>query len=339
MKETEPHILSRLHEFRAEALDILRDGLRQYGHFPVLEYYPDYERRKHKGWHFTYASPFLHANVMYALLNAGYGGKDPLLQTAAVFLRRTKEPGDLWRFWDVDDSEHPIPCGVDDTALCSLVLTKLGDWLRNRPILTRNIRPDGSILTWIKPGPALLFTAPAAYFNLKRKDKKIVDALTFDMFDYGDAEPATAANVLAYLGDTVHTKNMAAYIGATWLPKTAEHYQFYDHPVAVAYQCARAFREGVVSLAALKMPILAYVAQEARNFVFTERLMAYLALAYYSGEERLKDELKNEILAELSAGKAFDEPYAYVTSKDRVYYGGGPCWTAALFLEASKEWE
>jgi hypothetical protein len=310
-----------------------------YKHFAIFEYYPSFETKKDKGWHYTFSSPFLHANVMYALLNGNFDLLDEILHKSVDFLLDFKEPGDLWRFWKVKEAEHPVFCGADDTAICSIVLEKLDHKLNNRKILYSIIRKDGAVLTWIKPDLRLLLLNPVAYFWLKYFDRLAMPQIDYwGWISFDDAEPSITANAVAYLGENEKTIPAINYLIRAWRNDRAENFMYYEKKIIFAYHIARAYKEGCKSLGVLKESIVSYIESESGNFVFAELLMAYLSLSYFEEVSPLILNLKSRIIAEIELRDAFADNYPYITAKNRVYYGGAGALTAAWFIEASADW-
>lgn len=328
-----------IQEAQKKARQFLIDHYQQYHHFAIFEYYPSFEGKKDHGWHYTFRSPFLHANVMYALWNADPHSFKELLEKGAQFLMEFKEPGDLWRFWKVDEAQHPVFCGVDDTAISSLVLRKLNYPLNNVAILQSRIREDGAVLTWIKADLKLFFLHPVAFCCLKYYDRLAMPQIDYwGWISFEDAEPAIVATAMAYLGENKKTMPVVQYLLDAWNHDKAEHYMYYEKRIVLAYHLARAYKEGCKSLGVLNPSICAYLSQELDNFVFAELLIAYLSVHYFEGDAALLQELQARITAEIKRRDAFMDHYPYITAKNRVYYGGAGALTAAWFIEASATW-
>jgi hypothetical protein len=310
----------------------------EYGHFPIFEHYPNFKEKTNKGWHYTYRSPFLHANVLYSLLNTGMNKSDLIIEKAAKFLMEFREPGNLWRFWANGDAEYPVECGTEDTAICSLVLQKLGFKIRNRNILLSCINEDGSILTWINASYKFLLTRPLSFIWLlayKKYSKKTVEA---DMLSYTDAEPVITATVVSYLGEYKPTLKVITYLIEKWHSFSVHDQQFYNKKIIFAFHVARAYKQGCRGLVVLQKEIDDYIAENLESFEFAEVLLAYLSINYLGGDELLLKNIRFKIINEINVREAYTDNYAYITSKNRVYFGGGSCLTAAWFLEVTKDW-
>lgn len=318
---------------KERAIDYITQTSIEYGHFPIFEYYPSFEEKKHLGWHYTYPSPFLHANVMYALLNSGMGEKHELIQSNVKFLLDFKEYGDIWRFWKIDEAEHPVFCGVDDTAICSIVLEKLQYSLSNRKLLHSHILDNGSIRTWITAKEYLLKSNPLVFLLLKFRDKPVQDTMSRGWIEYLDAEPSLTANVLMFLGENERTSIVLNYLIDAWKNETPEHYMFYEKRIIFAYHLSRAYKEGVRTLGEIKDSVFDFISNSYHNFKFAELLMAFITLEYFKIERDLKVIIAKKIVEKIDSSEIYLKPYPYITAKNRVYYGGAGVLTAAWFVE------
>ncbi len=323
---------------RKEALQLIRSSLTEAGEIPTLEYFPHFEPKKHKGWHYTFPSPFIHANVMYSLLNSNHTEAVNFAKEMVPFLIQTKEPGDIWRFWKMDNCENPVPPDIDDTSICSFVLNKLGYPLNNKKLLQRNITSDGKFLTWIFPDTKMLFSNLKLYFRLHGEKKTIQPTLTSGMLHHHDSEIGVTANALMYLGENDTTMPAIQRCISDW-NNNADAFNFYGEKIVVAYHIARAFKENVSAFRQLSESIENMIEKEAEGYVFAEQLLAYLTLSFFNKKGFLTDYLKTRILNHCMLHSDIFENYAYFTSKDRVFFAGSPALTASWFLEAAKDWQ
>lgn len=326
-------------EIRKKALSYLETIHIEYGHFPLFDFYPEYAPKKEWGWHYMYKSPFVHASVLDALLNAGMDPNSTLIQNAAKVLLDFREPGDLWRYWDVYEAEHPTFSDVDETAISSFTLQKLGYSFKNKKIIYSRIQKSGEVHTWIYSDKKLFFTNPYIYFWLKHRNKRVLPILhQWKWIALDDHEPCIAANVIAYLGDNEKTSKLSTYIINGWMHDKRENYQHYDRKIILAYHIARAIKEGASSLLVLKSSVLEFIQSDLSDFSFPELLMAYLTVYYLDNTNPLIYLLKNDILNQLKDNEKFKQPYGYTTEKKKEYFGGSGALTAAWLLEATKDW-
>jgi len=324
---------NKIEEAKLTAENYLRKELRTFGHFPIFENYPEFSEKKHLGWHYRYPSPYLHANVMYSLLNCGFSEKDDLLVLGKQFLLNTKEVGNIWRFWKTEDADHAVFCGTDDTAIASLVLSKLDVNCNNRKILESCIKNDGTIRTWIISRPNMLLINLRSYLWLRRVDRPVNHTIKLGFLKKDDVDTNITLNTLTYLGETERTESTVKYIIDVWLNRTTSHFLYYINKPIFVYHIARAFKEGVLSFRVLKEPILKYIKDEYNNFHFVELMMAFLAIKYMSINDSVCNEIKKKVIDQINEKKLFLEPFPIITGVHRRYFGGGGCLTAAWFIE------
>ncbi|MES2690355.1 MAG: cytochrome P450, partial [Bacteroidota bacterium] len=316
-----------------KAAEVIRQSMLKYNEFPSFELYPKLDAGQ---WHYTYPSPFIHANVLYSLLHSTLKTDTDLIKKATDFLLHTKELADTWRFWKIDNCRNPVPPDVDDIAVCSFVLQQCGIESSNKPLLYNNIKPGGEILTWIKPSFSLLVSDYALALKLYKQRKAIEPTIKGQMLSYSDSELGVMTNVLMYLGENERTAKTIEHCINTWRNRS-DHYFFYDKDIVIAYHIARAYRHGVTGFAVLADEMEAFIEKGLNEYSFAELNLAYLTLAYFNKTNKL-DDLKERIIV-MTDQENFDfEQYPYFTSKDRNFYGGSSGLTAAWFLEVVNCW-
>ncbi len=331
--------VKKVSNYREKAVDLLEAQLKEYNHFPTFEFYPDFESKKHKGWHYTYPSPFIHANVICSLLNTENEQLISLAKKGKPFLLETKESGDLWRFWKTDNCQHPVPFDIDDTAVCSFALEKMGHAVKNKKRLLRNIKDDGTILTWFKSHFKLSdFCSPKSIYKAFYEKKAIRYTYEAKMFDWQDSEAGVASSALMYLNNIPLEKSVEKCI-SLWRNNDSKH-NFYDKKIVVAYHIARAYKEGIQSFDVLRAEMEAYIQNNLDYFEFAELLFACLTLKYLKLEEDTYKKTYIKII-NYALGNPDDlfSYYPYFTSKDHVFYAGSRCLTAAMFLEVTKDYD
>lgn len=325
-----------INEIRQKAFNVIKDDISQYGHFSSKEFYPNFEPKKDKGWHYTYPSPFIHSNVMYSLVQSGQ--KD-LAEMGIAFLKNVAIQELLWSFWDVYNCQHPVPPDVDDTAIVSLVLSKLDYEINNKDLLLNNIDNNGNIGTWIKNSYKLLWKHPKLFFQLMKNEKKVSETQELGMFNWEDNEVGVAANVLMYLGEGNETEKAIKKCIDNW--RNNKTGQYYDKKIIEAYHLARAYNEGIKSFEIIKNEIKEYVEQEIDSFEFAELLLSALILSYFDEGEsilgiNIRKRIINAIISEDLENLFYH--YPYFTSKDRIFFAGSSSLTAAWFLEVVSYW-
>lgn len=325
---------SGISERRAAAFQLIRDEVAHHGHVPTYQNFPDFPPKKDKGWHYTYPSPFVHANVLNSLLNSGDAEAIRFAQEQSNFLLDMMEAGGIWRFWPLDNCENPVPPDVDDTAICSLVLKKLGHSVSNEEILRSRISPDGRLLTWVMPDKELFWKSPSLFWKLWRERKQVLPTLASGMLHPDDAEVGVTANVLLYLGEDSETKSLIEKCIHDWRNGT-DAFNFYENGIVVVYHIARAYHEGISGVGVLKDDIVQLIEKEAPQQSFPELLLSALSLRYLGETGALTDYVTARIINQCITEKEIFVNHPYFTSKDRVFFAGSPCLTAAWFLEAT----
>lgn len=328
-----------LQEHREKAFKHLVREHQKYGHFPTLDIYPNYAPKKDRGWHYLYRSPFVHMSVLDSLLNAGFKQDDEIIKNAAAVLLQFKEPGDLWRYWNVNEAEFPTFSDVDQTSISSFALNKLGYTFNNKKILYSRIAATGEIHTWINADWKLFKMNPYLYFWLSYHNRKVQPILhQWKWITLQDHEPCIVANVVAYLGSNSKTKKSIEYVIDGWINDKKINYQHYDNKIILAFHIARAFKEGITEFEQIKESILDYIQSESSTFTFPELLLAYLCHTYFQSERNDKLQLKNMLLDKINEGTPYFEHFPYTTEKKKEYYGGSNSLTCAWFLEVTHDW-
>ncbi len=320
---------------RKKAIEIIEKGMNENFEFPTFEFYPNHQEPP-QDWHITYPSPFVHSNILYSLMNSNSVSEN-LIQNGIRFIQNTKEKGDVFRFWKLENALNKVPPDSDDTALCSLILEKKGIPLNNKKILLNNIKKGGRFLTWIFPNWNLLTTNPSLYFRLLTEKKAIQNTIQSGLLHLSDSEIGVAINALMYLGENKHTQKAIAHCLATWEKENDAHH-FYERKIVIAYHFARAYKEGITSFKKVSKSIEELLLKEKDSYCFAELVLAFLCLDYFNSNEILKNEIKDQIIKKCNSDAPLFEHYPYFTSKDRNYCAGSYCLTASWFLEASENW-
>ena len=321
---------------RQAALQLIRAEAGAFGHVPTYQNFPHFEPKKDKGWHYTFPSPFVHANVLYSLLNSRDDKAMVLARDLSGFLVDGMEKGGIWRFWPLDNCENPVPPDVDDTAICSFVLRKLGSPVDNEEILRSRITPDGRLLTWIMPDGRLFWKSPLLLWRLWREKQQVLPTLASGMLHPDDAEVGVTANVLMYLGEGQETEPVVQRCISDWRSGT-DAFNFYENGIVVAYHLARALHEGISGFGILKDDLVQLIEKESPQQSLPELLLSALSLRYLGETGSLTDYVTARIINHCITEKEIFVNHPYFTSKDRVFFAGSPCLTAAWFLEATAE--
>lgn len=320
---------------REKAISILEKEMNANFEFPTYECYPN-QPEPLKDWHTTYPSPFVHANILYSLINSGIANNE-LFNKGINFLLKTVEKGGVFRFWKLENSLNKVPADIDDTAVCSLILVKAGHQLNNKKTLLNNIKKDGRLLTWITPSWDLLVSNPILCFRFLLEKKEIANTLKSGMLHPDDYEIGVSANALMYLGENKQTEKVIAHCIATWEEDNDTNH-FYESKIVIAYHLARAYNEGITAFKSISTSIHKLIQLNKNAYCLTELLLSYLCLQYFDYNDALKKEIKELIIKACHTDNNIFEHFPYFTSKDRNYYAGSYCLTASWFLEATKDW-
>lgn len=320
---------------RKKAISIIEKGMNENFEFPTFEFYPNHDKST-QDWHTTYPSPFIHSNILYSLINSEAINEN-LIQNGVRFLLNAKEKGDVFRFWKLENSLNKVPPDIDDTAICSFVLEKMGHQINNKKTLLKNIKKDGRILTWILPSWNLFLTNPLLCIKLLSEKKAVFNTVKSGMLHPSDNEIGVSANALMYLGENKKTQKAIDHCILTW-EKDNDSHHFYESKIVVAYHFARAYKEGITSFKNTSNSIEKLILKEKNSYCFAELLLSFLCLDYFNCNDLLKNEIKEQIIKKCNSDYTIFENYPYFTSKDRNYYAGSYCLTASWFLEASKYW-
>ncbi|MCF8253157.1 MAG: cytochrome P450 [Bacteroidia bacterium] len=325
--------LDNLNSLRQNAFNLLETTLKEKAHFPTYENYPNLDKNT---WHYTFPSPFIHANVLYSLVKSKETKAISLVQTGKEFLVRTKEKNDIWRFWKLDNCRNPVPPDLDDTAICSFILRYLKEPVDNTDLFLENIQENGSLKTWLMPSPKMLFKNPSLAFELFKQKSLIKPTLQAKMLHELDGELGVMANAMMYLGQSVQTEPLINYCITNWQTRN-DNKHFYDNDLVVAYHISRAYQEGVKKFAVLRESVLNCIPSITDQTKTPEILLSFLIANYFEDPDFCK-RIKSVLLDRINLNKLQFENFRYFTSKDRNFYGGSECLTAAWFLEVTENW-
>jgi hypothetical protein len=297
-----------------------------------LEYYPSFPEKSEKGWHFTYPSPFIHVNVIFSLMKSSNADAKQLVATMTPFLLQSMEKGNVWRFWSLKNCEHPVPPDIDDTALCSLVLKKMGFSVDNKWLFLVCLDSNARVLTWIKAKPKLFSLKPSLFYQLKRNEKKVRKTKQAGMFDWKDSELSVSINALMYLQKIGGIQDCIQRFIGDWKTNSSIG-QYYQNEILLFYHIARAFREGLSELIELKNEILCKVKNSYHQYSFPELLLASITICYFSGDKLLLEFINEKVEQNIVSTKHNWEIYPYFSSKDGVFYAGSPILTSSWLIE------
>lgn len=302
------------------------------GEFKSLESYPQEHPFGHKGWFYTDPSPFIHANILCALQEIDHQLAQIIIKKGCQFIQQQQEGRGFWRFWRHGGKTHNVPIDLDDTALCSYILTKNHIQVTNKNHIISNQDQTGYFYTWVLPRRPLL-KYPALYYFLYKDVKNLQLILASPMLAVADQEPAVAANVILYLGDTSATKACIQQILQQLEHPSEAPLQYYDDPLVIFYHVSRAYYNGVKGFAPAITLFKNYLqTMSAPENPLKQAILAITLLNFKLYKEPdLHINIKN--IAEIAQRQQW-ESYIYFVSKDRNFRAGSPELTAALCAEA-----
>jgi cytochrome P450 len=337
LRVDEPGI-KNLSEVKQEAIELLKASQLYSGEFPTYEYYPKTEELEEKGWHITAPSPFVHANVIFSLMNLKHGGLESVIEKGIEFIQSEKEYGNVWRFWKLGTANNNVPPDIDDTAICSVVLERLGIHLDNKKLLEGNIEANGVLKTWIYPKLSDFFKRPRLSYKWWREKQYYQPTVDANLLNLNDFELGVMANTLLCLGENSITKPSVGFCIDLWKDnKDTNH--FYNNDLVISFHIARAYKGGIDSFKKLSTDILERIEIRFNTLSFPELLLAGLCIKYFklttNMESRIADRVKSRVIEEDFVFPHFE----YFTSKDRNYVAGSPILVCCWFLELAEEWD
>ncbi|HWB63052.1 MAG TPA: hypothetical protein VG603_06040 [Chitinophagales bacterium] len=281
-------------------------------------------------------SPFIAANILFSLMQAKSPATNDAVKKGCEFLLSRMESGGYWRFWPYKSRQHPVPLDLDDTGVCSYVLTANGNTLTNKKALLNNCDNAGYFYTWLIPTWRNLLLHPLTSTGFARACLQALPTRMLEHYTYTDQEPAVAANALLYLRE-----NKATQKAINTLVKVVEKgnfgMQFYHDEIMVYYHIARAYESGINGLAPLRDIICGHIEQRFEKNIESAdellRAMAAIALLCYDSNKGLAGRLIDSV-----GQSAYPDNWKilpYFSSKNRNFLAGSPQFTAAVFLEAS----
>ena len=314
------------------AIDYLLKRQSPNGEFKSLECYP--LMGDPIVWKYAKPSPFVHANILYGLLHSNDNRANVILEKGADFLLSRMEYNGFWRFWQIEQGINNVPLDLDDSSISSFVLQKLGKAsLSNRKLISSNTHRNGYFKTWLSPS-----IWNFKMWNALRKEQAyFLPTIIGGMLEMDDDEPGVAANVVLYLGQSKKTSNCISMI-IEEITNGGFKQQFYDNKWCVYYHISRAFYHGISAFHQLKAQFENEIkeASISASNTFDSLLMLNIAVNMKMDAEVLEPLLEKLLFNDEILNSAW-EPYRYFTSKNRMFYGGAPELTAALFIESSSK--
>ena len=175
--------------------------------------------------------PFVSAFCVLALECCEEARAQAMCAATKAYLVNTIEYPGMWRYY------RHLPQDLDSTTLCSLVIGT-HPWIllgRNIPQILANRDEEGRFMTWV----------------LEDDEPDVVSRFRLE------ADPVVNANVIAYLGDCLETRDAQRWLEALIADdKLKGSSKWYPDEVAIYYATARAMMRAQPALDRLR-PILA----------------------------------------------------------------------------------
>lgn len=280
--------------------------------------------------------PSVFATAVIGLALADVPGAAPLLDRAAGFLQATRERHGVWRHYTPG---HPrsasVPPDLDDTAMASLVLARVGRSVDNRALLLADRDARGLFFTWVTP--RLVPVRSRAFWSVAlpqlRHPLQLAGMYRLTPAHRRDVDLVVNANVASYLGPCPEVGPVLdALLGVLRDGAETTCDTWYDDPFVVWYCFSRALRrcgaDGRVVLDRLATAEPATALQRA------------LACSVLLDGERAHDDRVAGLVARLVAEQAEDGSWPRA-----AYYVGGPArsfgsasLTTAVCVEALSRW-
>jgi hypothetical protein len=203
------------------------------------------------------SSPFPTALIAYSLGFVDSAASREIRKRAAAFLLAEMEGPGMWRYWTRAHPYHSvIPADLDDVACASYVLRREGvPFPDNERLILANRDAAGCFHTWFAPrrraplSPAWWRVALWQWANpLKAYHFWKLNECAPD-----DVDGIVNANVLLYLGERPEARPVARYLAAVLAEGREDRCdKWHLNRFTFYYTVARAWREGVTSLAPLR---------------------------------------------------------------------------------------
>lgn len=221
-----------------------------------------FEDGNRKGWvtedpHSVFPAILIGLSLLHT---AGVGCTDDILRRIADFLVDNRNP---FGFWQHFTKEHILysfhPCDVDDTALASDFLRRMGvPTPDNRQVLLRNKTRDGRIYTWFAFRKDLSDHPVYWYYSLREAKSPVKSYFFWKKLECkrDDIDAVVNANVLSYLGLRKETVPIIRWMDQV-IAEGTEHRcdKWYLKKSAVHYFFSRTYHLDKAGMAALRNTI------------------------------------------------------------------------------------
>ncbi|MEO8619701.1 MAG: hypothetical protein ABI625_01475 [bacterium] len=292
----------------------------------------------------TDSSPFPTALIAYSLGFVGSSESRAMLARAMTFFVAEMEGPGMWRYWTRAHVNHGmIPVDLDDVACVSYVLRREGvPFPSNARLLAANRDRNGRFHTWIVPRMPLprnfawwrvalwqwANPAKAHYFwKLNECEPQDVDGVV-------------NANVLLYLGSCDETRGVVPYLETIMRNgEEARCDKWHLNVFTFHYSIARAFRDGVRSLGAMRNESVRRIVEHARpdggiGNSELDTALAVCALVAWQSESPALHRAVDSLLARQGVAGEWPATVMYYGGPKRFFGWGSEELTTGFCLEA-----
>lgn len=203
------------------------------------------------------SSPFPTALIAYSLgFSEAQQAKAMLAKVMQFFLTEMEGPG-LWRYWTGQHQYHQsIPPDLDDIACVSSVLRQNGiAFPANLNLVMANRNQQGLFYTWLTPRwpMPLEFAYWRAVFRQWLHPFKLYYFWQLNESDSNDVDCVVNANVLFYVGQSLHTRAVIDYlIDVVRRGEEACCDKWHLNPFTFYYTLSRNFYSGMQAFAIVR---------------------------------------------------------------------------------------
>ncbi|TXI85345.1 MAG: hypothetical protein E6Q37_06630 [Crocinitomicaceae bacterium] len=279
-------------------------------------------------------SPFLTANILYSLMCSNDVRFETIIERGQQFLISMGTSG-FWRFWPKNTQSDVVPFDLDDTAICSFVL-KDKITFDNRKVISRNVDKNGYFYTWLRPSFRFFVSHPSEFsLFIKSIFESFKTLFRKKLLGLSDKEPAVAANVLLYLGQSDKNKKCIEIIIKEVETQDFE-LQFYEDEICLYYHISRAYKNGISSFQKVSDIICNRIAERVLHdseLTDLHKVMAANVLLDFGGFH----DVSSLMIHSLIHSSKFPDKWeadTYFCGKQRIFQAGSPVLTAALLVEA-----
>lgn len=244
---------------------------------------------------------------------------------------------------------HPVPFGTDDTSICSYVLSRSGEPVRNKEFLNEWIDGDNYYRFFIWPKKISRNIPFKTYLKLRWKNRKIVNSqhLSLDELKLSDSEFTSTCVNLLYLGRTASNEQVWENVIRQFNERKIDNYLYYMNLFHAVYCYARLLGYGSWSeLIETDGIAESYFSDLYKDLntpsTSAKSVLLMNSILFFSSDLEPHNDLVARCMNEIDS-KVFSYPTSYyssrkpveIDSKDHRFYTcyGSAAITCSLYLE------